>query len=160
MKKDFLVVLLIVGIVIGGGYLVHSNTNVAYSSGNSVVKDKTVNVAEATEKVISITKLGDEYVVEPIKEEDYTLQEVYDSILYKDEEANGVSDELVNIYNDFYKYFNYNDNFINVLDEKYTYYEYNLVRDNYNLNTNFGLYIVRNSKCDVFKTILNSTNYC
>jgi hypothetical protein len=160
MKKDFLVVILIVGIVFGGGYLVHTHTNIAYSSGTSVEKDKKINVADATEKVMSINKLGDEYLEDVKKEEEYTLEEVYNSILSKDEEANGVSNELVNIYNDFYKYFSYYDNFINVLDEKYTYYEYNLIKNNYNLDKNFGLYIVHTGKCDVFKTILNSTNYC
>ena len=160
MKKDFLVVILIVGIVMGGGYYVHSHTNIAYSSGNSVEKDKEVEIKSAVERALNVTNLDDSYVEVPIKEEEYTIDEVYASILAKDEEANGVSDELLNIYNDFYKYFNYSNNFINKYNENYTYYEYNYVKNNYNLEGNFGKYIVHNKKCDVYSNLFNDNRYC
>lgn len=160
MKKDYLVVILIVCVVMGGGYYVHSHTNVAYSSGNATLEEEvdTIKLPFA-DKVINL-HTEDFVIVENKKEEEYSLQEVYDSIMIKDEEGNPPSDELINIYNDFYKYFSTYYYFKNYLGENYTYYEYMNIKNNFKLDKNFGTYIAFNSKCNVFFNVLNDNSYC
>jgi len=162
MKKDFLVVILIVTIVMGTGYMVH-NKDVAYSSGTATEaepKKEVIKPLDGIEK-INNTKVLTNFIEEPKKEEDYTLEEVYSSILHENEERDPIPIELINIYNNFYKYFDGSVIFKNKYNEQYTYQEYLFIKEGYNiLDKNFGLYIISNTKCNVYYDIYKDDRYC
>ena len=94
-----------------------------------------------------------------LKETNYSLDEVYQSIVdRKDEVTGSIEPELNDIYQNFYNYFPSTEVFKNSLGEEYNYDEYmfainyNIVRTNKNL---FGLYMATYSKCEVFSTVDN-----
>ena len=159
MKKDFLVVILIVTVVMGGGYLVHRKTNVSYSSGIAT-KEEVPTVLPGIKLMMESDILSNNYKEEVKKAEYYTIDEVYESLLVEDDEYNPIDSELLAIYNNFYDYFSYDTVFKNRYFEEYTYLEYMNIKNSFNLNKNFGLYIVSNTKCNTYYNVFNDDSYC
>ena len=150
------VVLLVV--VIMGVVFINSN-KAAYSQNNT---------GEVTDDAASLEPVDGEidekvfYTPDPnkeLKDTKYSLQEVFDSIdMRMDEEIGTVEPELNDVYQNFYDYFGSGINFKNMYGEEYNYDEYMFVTTYSKVKANenlFGLYLVRNSKCDVFSSVSN-----
>ena len=156
-KYGVLVVILLVIVITGAVFIknnkpAYSNTNVGEVSDEAASLDPVEG--DIDEKVYYTPEANKE-----LKETSYTLEEVYDSIEMRlDEEIGTVDAELNDIYQNFYDYFDADVHFKNMYAEEYNYDEYMFVINYSKVKSNdnlFGLYLVRNSKCDVFSSVYN-----
>ena len=158
MRNYGVVIAVLVVVVIAGAVFINSNKP-AYSKNNTgEISDDAASLeptdGEIDEKVFYTPETN-----KVLKETYYTLDEVYESIEMRlEEEIGTVEPELNEIYQNFYDYFGYENNFKNMYGEEYNYDEYMFVINYSKVKVNenlFGLYLIRNSKCDVFSSVSN-----
>jgi len=167
IKKKLIPILL--GCLLIGGiiYLLNNQDNSSYAVKNDdseegVVDEEAVNVLEdditleVTESNDSVTFIPDNNKI--LKKTSYTIEQIYELIKGTEQlSTSSVSEEMEDVLSDFYNYFVSSNKFINIYQEEYDYDEYMFVTK-YSKeanNDNFGLYLVNNNKCEIYKNLLN-----
>lgn len=165
MKKDFLVVLGIVVLFFGVGYLVVSKNGVSYSLSNEEDKNESSVDVDVEDNIdLALDELDSFTFDEKITE--YSLEEVYDSIFsLKNSEIKRINSEYVDIYVNFYDYFGEENVFYNMEHESYSYDEYKFVVNNHFMRSEkdvFAMFLATYSKCQVFSSFGDSygEKYC
>ena len=156
MKKDYLVVLMISLVIFGGGYLIHLKSTNGLTSN---VKEEVINNEFASNEVNKNVHFTYDNTKQ-LKTTNYTLQQVYDSIAEKKGQVEiQIPQELNDIYQNFYDYFEGSNLFYNVYGESYDYDEYMFIHTYSKLKNNsemFGLYLINYTKCLIFSNVSNN----
>ncbi len=160
--STYIATISLVLVVILAGYIAITSVNeTSYSKkSNEGIVDEEAAVLEPGEGESSDEDIH--YIPNPnveLKETNYTIDEVYQAIMDQYDNPQGaISEELNDIYQNFYDYYDSSNKFKNMLGEEYDYDEYmfvknaSIVRSNKNM---FGMYLITYSKCDVFSSLDN-----
>lgn len=164
MKKDFVVVLVILFLFFGVGYwVVHKDNGVSYSLKE---EENSASLVEMEENIDLALEELDTFSIHEKKECPYSLEEVYASIYQlKDSTIKSINRELVSIYVHFYDYFDEEVLFYNMNQEAYNYEEYMLVTKNHVMRQEedvFAMYLTTYDKCQVFSMLAGDygEKYC
>ena len=160
MKKDIIVAGGITLLVFGVGIVFYEGSNQSYSI-KEEDKDEVKEVIEVDEGKLD-DGAEDYYFPSSNVATTYSIDDVYNSIYkLKDTNVKVLDVNFLDIYVDFYSYFNSDNLFYNMYGESYDYEEYSYVINNHLLKDNkdvLGLYLTTYTKCETFSMVSDTTD--